>query len=59
VVDAARERDRLRTDLVHLWVALEPFAGIAAGRDYDRERRSEIEREIRSKADSLRRGLER
>lgn len=57
--EAARELDGIRTNLVHLEVAFRPFAGLAGKWDYDPDRRFDIEREILSAAESLRRSLER
>jgi hypothetical protein len=56
--EAARELDRVRTDLVRLEVALRPFVGRAAEWDYDVDRRPQVEREILSAADTLRRNSE-
>lgn len=57
-VDAARDLDSLRSNLVLLSAALDPFVGQAARWDLYPEDRSEIETEIRSAAESLRRKLE-
>ena len=53
--DAARELDRIRTDLVRLEGALDPFVGLAAGWDYYVDRRPDYEREILIAAETLRR----
>ena len=53
--DAARELDRIRTALVRLEGALDPFVGLAAEWDYDPDRRDQIERRILSAAETLRR----
>ena len=52
---AARELDRIRTDLVRLGEALDPFVGLAATWDYDPDRRPEYEREVLIPAETLRR----
>jgi len=53
--DAARELDRIRSDLVRHGEALDPFVGLAAAWDYDVDRRPEYEREILIAAETLRR----
>lgn len=55
--DAARELDRIRTELVRLEGALDPFVGLAADWDYYVDRRPEVEQHILSAAESLRRSL--
>ncbi|HEV8103522.1 MAG TPA: DUF2283 domain-containing protein [Gaiellaceae bacterium] len=56
--DAARELDRLYVEVSKIKAALRPFVGLAAGWDYDANRRDETERTIVSAAESLRRELE-
>jgi hypothetical protein len=55
--EAARELDRVRTNLVELEDALRPFVGLAAEWDYNAGRRPEVEREILSAAETLRRNF--
>jgi hypothetical protein len=55
--EAALELDRLRASLVLLEAALRPFVGLAAEWDYNPDRRPEIEREILSAAETLRRNV--
>ncbi len=55
--EAALELDRLRASLVLLETALRPFVGLAAEWDYDPARRPEVEREILSAAETLRRNF--
>lgn len=55
---AARELERLRTELVTLGAALDPFVGLAAEWDYDPERRDELERQILNAAETLRRNFD-
>jgi hypothetical protein len=56
--EAARELDRLRTELVRLEVAIEPLVGLAPEWEYYPDRRPDIERKILSAADSVRRKVE-
>jgi hypothetical protein len=55
--EAARELDRVRTNLVRVEGALRPFVGLAAEWDYNLGRRPEIEHEILSAAETLRRNF--
>lgn len=55
---AARELERLRTELVTLGAALDPFVGLAAEWDYDPDRRDELERQILNAAETLRRNFD-
>jgi hypothetical protein len=55
--EAALELDRLRASLVLLESALRPFVGLAAEWDYDPDRRPEVQRQILSAADTLRRNI--
>jgi hypothetical protein len=55
--EAALELDRLRASLVLLESALRPFVGLAAEWDYNPDRRPEVEREILSAAETLRRNF--
>ena len=55
--EAALELDRLRANLVRLEYALRPFVGLAAEWDYNPGRRPEVEREILSAAETLRRNF--
>jgi hypothetical protein len=56
-VDAARELDQLRVELVRLEAALERFVGLAATWDYDPVRRDEIEHDILIAAETFRRNF--
>lgn len=56
--DAARELDRIRTELVRLEGALDPFVGLAADWDYYVDRRSEVEQHILRAAETLRRNFD-
>jgi hypothetical protein len=55
--EAARELDRVRTNLVRLEDALRPFVGLAAEWDYNPGRRPDVEREILSAGETLRRNV--
>jgi hypothetical protein len=55
--DAARELDRIRTELVRLEAALRPFVGLAAQWDYGSARQPDVEHEIVSAAETLRRNF--
>jgi hypothetical protein len=57
--DAARDLDRMHTELVRLSGALEPFVGQWAAWDYDPGRRHEVERTILSAAETFRRAYSR
>lgn len=56
--DAALELDRIRTELVRLEGALDPFVALAAEWDYNPDRRDELERIILSAAETLRRNFD-
>ena len=57
--EAARDLDRLRTELVKFGAALDGFVGLWAAWDYDTARRDEIEREILIAAETFRRACSR
>jgi hypothetical protein len=56
--DAAHELDRIRTELVRLEAALDPFVGLAADWDYHPDRRPEVEQHILRAAETLRRNFD-